>query len=274
MSGKDRVYDVHMARTKLVVIGFAAAASVAAAVVIRTAASLAGPPPPPPPFRLERSGTLPVAGRVFTAVLVTHSLDPWKLTCSTYFRGPSISPHSQEFVYARLGTDTRSCSFYVPQRTAGKALEVSVHARDASGNSSYFNPGWRVVSRTGSLGAAAGIGKAASRAGPSPGRFHFRLAVSRTPPVAGRALTAVLVTHLLETGGPWTLSCSASLRGHSIVPQVQEFGDTVSTTDTRSCSFYVPRGAAGKDLAYTVNAMDASGNSRHATGGWRIVSHG
>lgn len=263
-----------VARTKLVVIGFAAAASVASSAVIRTAVSLAGPPPPRPPFWIERSGTPPVEGRVFTAVLVSHSLDPWRLTCSTFFRGPSISPHGQEFVYTKLGTDTRSCTFYVPRRTAGKALEVSVHATDASGNSSYFNPGWRIVSGSGSLSAAAGIRKAASRASPSPGRFHFRLAASRTPPVAGRALTAVLVTHLLDTGGPWTFSCSASLRGHSIVPQVQEFGDTVSTTDTRSCSFYVPRGTAGKGLVYTVSATDPSGNSRHATGGWRIVSHG
>jgi hypothetical protein len=177
-------------------------------------------------------------------------------------------------VYARLGADTRSCSFYVPRRTAGKALEVRVHATDARGNSSYFNPGWRIVSRAASLAAAVVTKKATSRAGPPPGKFHFRIEGSRTLPVAGRAFTAVLVTHLLETGGPWTLTCSASLRGHSIVPHVQEFGDTVSTTDTRSCSFYVPRGTARKNLAFTVNATDASGNSRHTTGGWRIVTQG
>jgi hypothetical protein len=261
-------------RTKVAVLGIALAASLGVALVIRTAASRAGPPPPPPPFRIERSGTLPVEGRVFTAVLVAHSLDPWRLTCSTYFRGPSIVPHGQEFVYARLGTDTRSCSFFVPRRTAGKALEVSVHATDASGNSSYFNPGWRIISHAAGLAAAVVTRTPASQAEPPPGRFHFQIVGSRTPPVAGRAFTAVLVTHLLETGGPWTLTCSASLRGRSIVPNVQEFGDTVSTTDTRSCSFYVPRGTAGKGLTFTVDATDPSGNSRHATGGWRIVSHG
>ena len=209
---------------------------------------------------------------MFTAVLGTHSLDPWRLSCSTAFGGRSIVPHGQEFVHVRPGADTRSCSFYVPRRTAGRAIEVRVHATDSSGNSSYFNPGWRIVSRAPSLAATVVTGKAASGAGQPPKKFHFRVEGSRTLPAAGRAFTAVLVTHVLDTGGPWRLSCSASIRGRSIGTQVQEFGDTVSTTDTRSCSFYVPRGTAGKSVSFTVNATDPSGNSRHATGGWRIVT--
>lgn len=255
------------------VLACVVAASVAVSVAIRTAVSRAGPPPPPPPFGFDRSRTLPVAGRAFTAVVVAHSLGPWRLACSAHVMGHSIRAHTQEFPNAWSKVDVRSCSFSVPRRTAGKAVGVTVNATDSSGHSSQVAYGWRIGGPA-SRAAAAVSRTPASPALRPPGWFHFRIVGSRTPPVAGHAFTAVLVTHSLLTGGPWTLTCSVSLRRHSIVPHVQEFGDTVSTRDTRSCTFDVPRGTAGKLLAFTVNATDPSGNSRHTTGGWRIVSRG
>ena len=269
MRGYDRTYDVDVRRAKAVVIGIALAASLAVPLATGPAASRAGLPPPVPPFRVMRSTTRPVEGRVFTAVLVTHSLDSWKLTCSTFFGGHSIVPHSQDFRHAGYGSDTRSCSFYVPRNTAGKALEVRVHGRD-SGGDVYFNPGWRIVSRPASVTAAAAVAKQTiRRAGSRSGKFHFRIESSNTRPVEGRAFTAVLATHLDVLDSSWTFSCSVSFRGRSIVPHVQEFAPKA-----RSCTVYVPRGTAGSGLRYAVTARDSSGNSRHTTGSWRIVSQG
>ena len=91
---------------------------------------------------------------------------------------------------------------------------------------------------------------------------------SQTRPVTGHAFTAVFVQQ--ETGGPWALRCSISLRGRSILAHRQEFGFPNSVPDIRTCEFQVPRSTTGKLLHVTVDATTPDGQAVHATRAWQI----
>lgn len=124
------------------------------------------------------------------------------------------------------------------------------------------------------MAAAGAVKTATSQAGPPPPPPPFSSVSSDTPPVAGRAFTAFLVGHLPTSGGSWKLSCSASLRGHSIFAHGQGFGlNPWAGYDTRSCGLRVPRRTGGSVLVVTVNALDQHGHTYGKTRRLRIFSH-
>jgi hypothetical protein len=109
-----------------------------------------------------------------------------------------------------------------------------------------------------------------SRAVPPP--IYFGSWVSATPPVAGRTFTPVLVGHR-PSDISWTLSCSVSVRDHSMAAHTQHFHQRTWAFEQRACSFYVPRGTAGSTLAVTVSASDSDTHTLDYTRGWRVLSH-
>ena len=236
-----------------------AALVVAIVGAVNSATSHAGPPPPLiyyPRFSL----TPPTAGRAFTTILIGHPSDvPWTLSCSVSLRGHSIAAHRQDFGYQTGSSpafDWRSCGFHVPTGTAGSQLGVKVNASDANGHNFHAAQSWSIVRHAVMKPVPLGPYPPAS----------FAEFFSETPPVAGRAFTAVIVE--LTDGGDWTLRCSASLAGHAIVRHRQEFD---ALPDFRTCGFQVPRRSAGKMVAVTVEITPENGQALHAKQSWRIV---
>lgn len=119
---------------------------------------------------------------------------------------------------------------------------------------------------------AVALNTATSHAGPPP-PIYFGSWLSATPPVAGRAFTAILVAHV-SGSRPWRLSCSVSVHGQSLAAHPQHFHQRPPPWgDRRSCTVYVPRRAAGSTLAVTVTASDSDAHTFDTTHGWRVRSN-
>lgn len=235
----------------------------ALAVALNTATSHADAPPPIY-FGWSISATPPVAGRAFTPILVEHVSGgaSWTFSCSVSVHGQPIAARLQHFHERRTTVwNRRSCSVYVPRRTAGSTLGVTVTASDSDGHTFAHSRGWRVRS-SGSM-TTVPLGN------PQP-VVSLTKFFSDTPPVAGRAYLPVFVSQ--GTGGPWTFRCSATVQGHPVVVHRQDFGFRFSVPDIRTCDFSLPRQAAGKLLGVKVDATTPTGQTLQATRGWRILS--
>lgn len=127
------------------------------------------------------------------------------------------------------------------------------------------------------LAATVLIWTTASQArGPMPGLPYWAHA-STNGPVAGRIFTGAVAVRVIQDERPWTLVCRARIAGYSITPRIQGFGLRRQTYDSRSCSFVVPRGAAGRLLRLTYFAIGQGTGSCWSCGGpsggqktWRI----
>lgn len=243
---------------------FLAATVLVAVGAIMATASWAGPPPPPPPFSPSgTSATPPVAGRTFTWLLLGHrpASAAWKFSCSAAVRGHAVVTQRQEFGLNPWGdVDMRSCALHVPPRAGGSVLTITANASDRTGNTFQIARRLRIFRHANMTAVSAGP--------PQPGVIYDTF-LSQTGPVAGRSFTAVIVQN--EIGGPWTFKCSASLHGHRIVVHRQEFGDSYSVPDIRTCGFQVPRRTARQLLSVTADGTTPDGQAFHATRTWRIV---
>lgn len=127
------------------------------------------------------------------------------------------------------------------------------------------------------VSAAVLTAAATSHADAPPATPYFAHA-SDTRPIAGHPFTAaVAVARRVQKSQPWTLVCRVQLRGYTITPHVQKFGLPRQVYDSRSCSFVVPRGAAGRLLHLTYFAMSQGPNGCYSCGAgsggtktWRI----
>lgn len=245
---------------------FLAAMALVAVGAVVTTASWAGPPPPPPPFSpFWTSATPPVAGRTFTWLLLGHrpASAAWKFSCSATVRDHAVPTQRQEFgVNPWDYVDMRSCALHVPPRTGGSVLTVTINASDRNGNTFQIARRLRIFRHASMTAVSAGP--------PQPGVIYDTF-LSQTRPIAGRAFNAVVVQN--EIGGPWTFKCPAFLHRHPIVVHRQEFGDSYSVPDIRTCGFQVPRRKAGQLLSVTTDGTTPDGQAFRATRTWRIVGH-
>lgn len=126
--------------------------------------------------------------------------------------------------------------------------------------------------------SAAALAAATTSAGAPEPVLVFVAHASTSRPIAGHPFTAaVAVARFVQNREPWTLVCRVQLRGYTINPHVQKFGLPRQLYDSRSCSFVVPRGSAGRLLHLTYFAMSQGpngcspcGSGSGGTKTWRI----